>query len=94
MLSTADRRAFFPQVLAVPRVESRLLDARRRDSMSRLTVWQSIWGTKNLYVVDGSVFPTSVGENPMQSNYTFAKILADRMAEGRAAGQPAQGQPN
>jgi choline dehydrogenase-like flavoprotein len=38
-----------------------------------------VWGTKNLYVVDGSVFPTSVGANPMQSIYTFAKIFADRM---------------
>jgi choline dehydrogenase-like flavoprotein len=38
-----------------------------------------VWGTKGLYVVDGSVFPTSVGANPMQSIYTFAKIFADRM---------------
>jgi choline dehydrogenase-like flavoprotein len=36
-----------------------------------------VWGTKGLYVVDGSVFPTSVGANPMQSIYTFAKIFAD-----------------
>ena len=40
-----------------------------------------VWGTGGLYVVDGSVFPTSVGANPMQSIYTFAKIFADRMAE-------------
>jgi choline dehydrogenase-like flavoprotein len=39
-----------------------------------------VWGTTNLYVVDGSVFPTSIGANPMQSIYTFAKIFADRMA--------------
>jgi choline dehydrogenase-like flavoprotein len=37
-----------------------------------------VWGTKNLYVVDGSIFPTSIGANPMQSIYTFAKIFADR----------------
>jgi choline dehydrogenase-like flavoprotein len=30
-------------------------------------------------VVDGSVFPTSIGANPMQSIYSFAKIFADRM---------------
>jgi choline dehydrogenase-like flavoprotein len=36
-------------------------------------------GTEGLYVVDGSIFPTSVGANPMQSIYTFAKIFADRM---------------
>jgi choline dehydrogenase-like flavoprotein len=38
-----------------------------------------VWGTENLYVVDGSIFPTSIGANPMQSIYTFAKIFADRM---------------
>jgi choline dehydrogenase-like flavoprotein len=37
-----------------------------------------VWGTQNLYVVDGSIFPTSVGANPMQSIYTIAKIFADR----------------
>jgi len=36
-----------------------------------------VWGTEGLYVVDGSVFPTSVGANPMQSIYTVAKIFAD-----------------
>lgn len=36
-----------------------------------------VWGTQNLYVVDGSIFPTSVGANPMQSIYTIAKIFAD-----------------
>jgi choline dehydrogenase-like flavoprotein len=38
-----------------------------------------VWGTEGLYVVDGSVFPTSIGANPMQSIYTFSKIFADRM---------------
>jgi len=37
-----------------------------------------VWGTRDLYVVDGSIFPTSIGANPMQSIYTFAKIFADR----------------
>ncbi len=36
-----------------------------------------VWGTQGLYVVDGSIFPTSVGANPMQSIYTIAKIFAD-----------------
>jgi hypothetical protein len=36
-----------------------------------------VWGTERLYVVDGSIFPTSVGANPMQSIYTIAKIFAD-----------------
>ena len=36
-----------------------------------------VWATKGLYVVDGSIFPTSVGANPMQSIYTIAKIFAN-----------------
>lgn len=36
----------------------------------------------NLYIMDSSIFPTSVGANPMQSIYTFAKILSDRLNEG------------
>jgi hypothetical protein len=32
----------------------------------------------NLYVVDSSIFPTSIGANPMQSIYTFAKIFVDQ----------------
>jgi choline dehydrogenase-like flavoprotein len=37
-----------------------------------------LWGTKNLYVVDSSVFPTSVGANPMQSIYTVAKLFCEQ----------------
>lgn len=33
----------------------------------------------NLYVVDSSVFPTSVGANPMQSIYTVAKLFMDHI---------------
>ena len=40
-----------------------------------------VWGTRNLFVVDGSIFPTSVGANPMQSIYTIAKIFADHWHE-------------
>jgi choline dehydrogenase-like flavoprotein len=36
-----------------------------------------VWGTQRLYIVDGSIFPASVGANPMQSIYTIAKIFAD-----------------
>jgi choline dehydrogenase-like flavoprotein len=32
----------------------------------------------NLYVIDSSIFPTSIGANPMQSIYIFAKIFVDR----------------
>ncbi len=44
-----------------------------------------MWGTEGLYVVDGSIFPTSVGANPMQSIYTVAKIFADHW-NGNAPG--------
>jgi choline dehydrogenase-like flavoprotein len=37
-----------------------------------------VWGVKNLFVVDGSIFPGSIGANPMQSIYAIAKIFADR----------------
>lgn len=43
-----------------------------------------VWGTTRLYVVDGSVFPTSVGANPMQSIYTIAKIFADQWNQSGA----------
>jgi len=36
----------------------------------------------NVYVMDSSIFPTSVGANPMQSIYTIAKIFSERLIEG------------
>jgi hypothetical protein len=41
----------------------------------------------NLYVMDSSMFPTSVGANPMQSLYTFAKIFSERFI-GALGGTP------
>jgi choline dehydrogenase-like flavoprotein len=38
-----------------------------------------VWGADHLYVVHGSIFPTSIGANPMQTIYTFSKIFADRI---------------
>lgn len=46
---------------------------------------QRIWNVKtkkeipNLYLMDSSMFPTSVGANPMQSLYTLAKIFSERL---------------
>jgi len=51
---------------------------------------QRVWNVKtrgevpNLYVMDSSIFPTSVGANPMQSIYTFAKIFTERFLNGFA----------
>jgi len=42
-----------------------------------------VWGTTALYVVDGSIFPTSIGANPMQSIYTIAKIAADELGKDK-----------
>lgn len=44
---------------------------------SVVTPGLQVIGTESLYVVDVSVFPTSIGANPMQSIYTFAKVFAD-----------------
>ena len=42
----------------------------------------SVHGTRDLYVADASLFPTSVGVNPMMTVIAFAK----RVARGVAAG--------
>jgi choline dehydrogenase-like flavoprotein len=46
-----------------------------------------VWGTENLYVMDSSIFPSSIGANPMQSIYTFAKLLADRWVAEDSSGR-------
>jgi len=35
---------------------------------------------ENLYVIDGSVFPTSLGVNPQESIYGLARLMATRLA--------------
>ena len=54
---------------------------------TRQRVWNVVTRGEipNLYVMDSSIFPTSVGANPMQSIYTFAKIFADRFVKGMDA---------
>ena len=39
------------------------------------------FGTRGLYVADGSLFPTGLGVNPQLSIMAFATVIADRMAE-------------
>lgn len=48
----------------------------------------SVYGTSDLYVADASLFPTSVGVNPMMTIIAFAKWIARGIADGPA---PAQG---
>ena len=42
----------------------------------------SVHGTRDLYVADGSLFPTSVGVNPMMTIIAFAKQVARGIAGG------------
>jgi choline dehydrogenase-like flavoprotein len=50
---------------------------------TRQRVW-NVDGSEipNLYVMDSSIFPTSVGANPMQAIYTLAKIFTQRLIAG------------
>lgn len=43
-------------------------------------------GFDNLYLCDSSVFPTSVGANPMQTIYTVAKLFAEQLITSRTSG--------
>lgn len=43
-------------------------------------VWDGSRKIPNLYLVDSSIFPTSVGANPMQTVYTFAKIFVEGLS--------------
>jgi choline dehydrogenase-like flavoprotein len=42
----------------------------------------SVYGTKGLYVADASLFPTSVGVNPMMTVIAFAKQVARGVVDG------------
>jgi choline dehydrogenase-like flavoprotein len=44
-----------------------------------------VWGTTNLYVVDGSVFPTPIAANPIQSVYTFARSSPTALQRARSS---------
>jgi choline dehydrogenase-like flavoprotein len=41
----------------------------------------SVHGTNDLYVIDASLFPTSVGVNPMMTVIAFAQQIAGKLAE-------------
>jgi choline dehydrogenase-like flavoprotein len=45
----------------------------------------SLYGTRDLYVADASLFPTSVGVNPMMTIIAFAKRVARGVADGGSA---------
>jgi choline dehydrogenase-like flavoprotein len=43
----------------------------------------SVHGTSNLYIADASLFPTSVGVNPMMTVIAFANQIASKLAQKR-----------
>ncbi|HEX5929882.1 MAG TPA: GMC family oxidoreductase N-terminal domain-containing protein [Solirubrobacterales bacterium] len=49
----------------------------------------SVHGTRDLYVADGSLFPTSVGVNPMMTIIAFSKQVSRGIAEGAGAASDA-----
>jgi hypothetical protein len=59
-----------------------------RPDIAVVSTRQRVWNVRtgeeipNLYVMDSSMFPTSVGANPMQSLYTFARIFSERLIAG------------
>lgn len=52
----------------------------------------SVRGTRNLYVADASLFPTSVGVNPMMTIIAFAKQVSRGIAEGSVSSPAAAGE--
>jgi choline dehydrogenase-like flavoprotein len=44
----------------------------------------SVRGTRDLYIADASLFPTSVGVNPMMTVIAFARQIAEQLAQQRA----------
>src|SRR5262245_17328779 len=59
---------------------------------TRQRVWNVLAGEEipNLYVMDSGIFPTSVGANPMQSLYTFARIFSERFIFGMDHERPVE----
>jgi len=59
---------------------------------TRQRVWNVLTREEvpNLYVMDSSIFPTSVGANPMQSLYTFARIFSERFIYGMDHQRPVE----
>jgi GMC oxidoreductase len=62
---------------------------------TRQRVWNVLTAEEvpNLYVMDSSIFPTSVGANPMQAIYTFARIFSERLIHGMDHDRPVELQP-
>ncbi|WP_236250754.1 GMC family oxidoreductase [Chromobacterium phragmitis] len=55
-------------------------------SLSVVDEWGGHWTWRNLTVLDGSIFPTSIGANPQLSVYAFALRGADHLARTLARG--------
>ena len=66
--------------LAAP---ARLLQDGRPSGSSVVDPDGQTWEVKDLFVVDGSVLPTSLGVNPQESVMAMATHLAWKLAERR-----------
>ena len=53
----------------------------------------SVQGTRSLYVADASLFPTSVGVNPMMTIIAFAKQISRGVAEAGVSSRAVAGEP-
>ncbi|WP_259368317.1 GMC family oxidoreductase [Chromobacterium violaceum] len=80
------------EALPLQALQARLVSAHVMGGMamgddparSVLDGWGRHWTWRNLTVVDGSAFPTSIGANPQLSIYAFAWRAAERLAEEMA----------
>ncbi len=59
-------------------------DVKSSVASTNQRIWNVLNGKEipNFYLMDSSMFPTSVGANPMQSLYSFAKIFSERLLAG------------
>ena len=85
------RRAVRPQpphaVLGPP--DGRLRDGRATRARSVVNARGRHHELENLWIADGSIFPTSLGVNPQLSIYAHARLFATEIAQAQPA-EPAK----
>jgi hypothetical protein len=80
-----DRLRFLPGHTIVTSAHMQSSCKMGGDPATSVVDWEHrVRGVHGLYVCDSSVFPTSVGANPMQMIYTMAKLFSERLLEDEA----------